>query len=72
MFPLPGPISINPEKTRAALAFARLIPALKHAFIAGAEVPLRHRHALEDARGTLLLMPAWQGASMSGVKIVTV
>lgn len=69
---LHGPISINAEKTRAALAFARLIPALRRAFIAGADVPLRHRHTLQEAGGSLLLMPAWQGAQTTGVKIVTV
>src|SRR5580692_7602033 len=65
-----APLLIDPARTRASLAFERLIPALKDAFIAGAEAPLRHRHALEE--GSLLLMPAWQGRSVLGVKIVTV
>ncbi|MCW3475308.1 ornithine cyclodeaminase family protein, partial [Rhodovastum sp. RN2-1] len=67
-----GPITIDQAHTRASLTFDRLIPALRDAFIAGAEVPLRHRHILEEAHGTLLLMPAWQGRRAMGVKIVTV
>ncbi len=66
----PGPIVIDLPRTRASLAFPRLIAALRAAFVAGAEVPLRHRHAPPD--GTLLLMPAWRGAAAMGVKIVTV
>ncbi len=65
-----GPIVIDTARTRASLTFARLIPALREAFIAGAETPLRHRHALPD--GTLLLMPAWQDSAALGVKIVSV
>jgi ornithine cyclodeaminase len=65
-----GPIVIDTARTRASLAFERLIPALRDAFIAGAETPLRHRHMLLD--GALLLMPAWQDASALGVKIVSV
>ena len=53
----------------AALPFDRLIPALREAFAAGAEVPVRHLHALPGA--TLLLMPAWR-ADWLGVKVVTV
>jgi ornithine cyclodeaminase len=67
-----GPIVIDLPRARASLAFPRLIEALRAAFIAGAEVPLRHRHILPDANGTLLLMPAWQGRTAMGVKIVTV
>jgi len=65
-----GPIVIDLARTRASLAFPALVTALREAFIAGAEVPLRHRHALPD--GTLLLMPAWRGTAAMGVKIVTV
>ena len=67
-----GPIVIDQDRTRAALAFPRLIGALREAFVAGAEVPLRHRHAVAGGDGTLLLMPAWQGKSAMGVKLVTV
>jgi len=67
-----GPIVIDHAATRAALPFPRLIQALREAFIAGAEVPLRHRHAVAGGDGTLLLMPSWQGRAAMGVKLVTV
>ena len=67
-----GPIVIDQDRTRAALAFPRLIGALREAFVAGAEVPLRHRHAVAGGDGTLLLMPSWQGRAAMGVKLVTV
>ncbi len=41
-----SPIVIDQARTRAALGFPRLIAALREAFVAGAEVPLRHRHAV--------------------------
>lgn len=72
MNPHSGPLTIDLQQARASLTFARLIPALRAAFVAGAEVPLRHRHGIADANGTLLLMPAWRGGSAMGVKIVTV
>jgi len=56
--------------TEAALPFDRLIPALRAAFAANAEAPLRHHHAL-PGEATLLLMPAWDAAWV-GVKLVTV
>jgi ornithine cyclodeaminase len=62
---------IDAAATRAALPMDKLIDALHGAFIAGAETPLRHRHALPEG-SSLLLMPAWQGTSALGVKIVTV
>ncbi len=70
-----GPIVIDLPRTRASLPFDRLVPALRAAFVAGADAPLRHAHLLEQpgsATATLLLMPAWQGQSALGVKIVTV
>jgi ornithine cyclodeaminase/alanine dehydrogenase-like protein (mu-crystallin family) len=67
-----APIVVDLERTRASLAFPRLVAALRDAFVAGAEVPLRHRHILEAGNGTLLLMPAWRGKLAAGVKIVTV
>jgi ornithine cyclodeaminase/alanine dehydrogenase-like protein (mu-crystallin family) len=69
------PMLIDLPRTRASLSFNRLIPELRTAFIAGAEVPLRHRHVLEApgaAPATLLLMPAWKQGAFVGVKIVTV
>ena len=67
-----GPIVIDQATTRAALPFPALIAALRAAFVAGAEVPLRHRHTVGGGDGTLLLMPAWQGRTAMGVKLVTV
>lgn len=69
---MPGPEMIDQPTTAARLPFPALIEALRAAFVTGAEVPLRHRHALAEANGTLLLMPAWQGANSFGVKIVSV
>ena len=67
-----GPITVDQAATRAALPFPRLIQALREAFIAGAEVPLRHRHEVAQGEGTLLLMPSWQGTSAMGIKLVSV
>lgn len=65
---------IDAAQTRDALPFDRLIPALRAAFAADAQVPLRHHHHIDAANGcegTLLLMPAWQGDSL-GVKIANI
>lgn len=63
-------------RTRSPLP--ELVRALQRAFAAGAEVPLRHTHALPGG-ATLLLMPAWHGGGPGhatgarlGVKTVTV
>ena len=66
---------LDAARTRASLPFDRLIPALRHAFIAGATAPLRHRHDLPQPDGTtaaLLLMPAWRADNLLGVKLVSV
>lgn len=67
-----GPAFIDAVRLRAALPFGPLIDALRDAFIAGAEVPLRHRHAVGQDRQSLLLMPAWRPGVALGVKIVSV
>lgn len=64
----------------AILDFPSLIAALGEAFAADIETPLRHHHAIARPPGsdaTLLLMPAWTGASVAGgghigVKVVSV
>ncbi len=68
-----SPIMIDAATLRQHLPFPALIAALRAAFAAGAEAPLRHRHALGDA-DTLLLMPAWSNGAdgTMGVKIVSV
>jgi ornithine cyclodeaminase len=58
------------DEVHAALPWPALAVALEAAFVAGAEVPLRHAHAL-SAQDTLLLMPAWN-AQVVLVKLVTV
>lgn len=66
---------LDAGQTAAALPFERLIPALRDAFVAGAEVPLRHRHDIAQPDGTtaaLLLMPAWRAGGFLGVKVVSV
>jgi ornithine cyclodeaminase len=71
----PAPIVIDLARARASLAYERLVPALRAAFVAGAEAPQRHVHNLAApgaATATLLVMPAWRGRSVLGVKIVTV
>jgi len=66
---------VDAEATRAALPFARLIPALRERFAAGCEVPRRHVHEIADgAGGTVasLIMPAWVAGGTYVVKIVNV
>ena len=58
------------DEVHAALPWPRLADALAQAFAAGAEVPVRHAHALGGG-DTLLLMPAWTSHSL-GTKIITV
>ena len=69
-----SPIVIDAAQTRASLPFDRLIGALREAFTAGADVPLRHHHFMPQPDGstaTILIMPAWQRAFI-GIKIVTI
>ena len=61
---------LDAAATRAALPFARLIPALRDLFAEGCEVPPRHVHQLPGV--TSLLMPAWQPGGFYGVKVVNV
>lgn len=66
---------LSAEETRKALPFDALLTALEEGFKAGAEVPLRHHHAMRE--DMLLLMPAWQNSGdkpegWGGVKIVNV
>lgn len=58
------------DEVHRALPWERLASAIEQAFVAGAEVPLRHAHAL-SASDTLLLMPAWN-ARLIVTKLVTV
>jgi len=61
--------------TREPLDFARLVPALRAAFAAEAQVPPRHVHAIETAgadKGTVLIMPAWSDAGFLGIKTINI
>jgi ornithine cyclodeaminase/alanine dehydrogenase-like protein (mu-crystallin family) len=61
--------------TREPLAFERLVPALRAAFAADAQVPPRHVHSIETAggdKGTVLIMPAWSDAGFLGIKTINV
>lgn len=53
-----------------ALPWPELVQALQESFVQGAQVPLRHAHAL-SASDTLLLMPAWDERLII-TKLVTV
>lgn len=61
--------------TRAPLGFERLVPALRAAFAAEAQVPPRHVHSIETAgadKGTVLIMPAWSDAGFLGIKTINI
>jgi ornithine cyclodeaminase len=58
------------DEVHAALPWVPLAQALAAAFVAGAQMPLRHVHALSD-QDRLLLMPAWD-ARIVLLKLVTV
>ncbi len=60
----------NADAVHAALPWQLLVDHLAQAFAHGAQVPLRHAHALGGS-DALLLMPAWSDDAM-GVKLVTV
>ncbi|MEO6626771.1 MAG: ornithine cyclodeaminase family protein [Burkholderiaceae bacterium] len=67
---------IDGASTRAALPFGALIAALRQMFVQGCEVPLRHTHVVKapdgSARGTVLIMPAWQTGRYLGIKTVNI
>ena len=62
---------IPAEEVHAALAYPALVDALRAAFAAGAEVPVRSNYAVTPAGDRLLLMPAWRAGKDLGVKLVT-
>ncbi len=63
---------ISGADVHAALDYASLIAALRAAFAAGAEAPVRASHSVTAEDDRLLLMPAWRRGAEIGVKIVTV
>lgn len=62
---------IDARAVHAALDWHPLIDALRAAFCAGGNVPLRASYPVTAQGDRLLLMPAWDASSL-GVKIVTV
>jgi alanine dehydrogenase len=63
------------EEVDRALDYPSLIEALRAAFRAGSEVPVRHHHEVPRPGAdpaTLLLMPAWQPGTALGTKLVTI
>ena len=46
-------LTLDAAATRARLPFAALIPALRAAFTAGCELPLRHTHTIANPHGLL-------------------
>ncbi len=62
---------ISAAEVHAALEWPALIDALRAGFRAGATAPLRASHPVTPAGDRLLVMPAWDAASL-GVKIVSV
>ncbi len=66
---------IDTATTRMALAFERLVPALRQMFAQGCVVPPRHVHSLPASEGaglTVLIMPAWLTGRYLGIKTVTI
>lgn len=63
---------VDTARTRHHLRFEALIPALQQMFVAGCEVPLRHRHDIGGQGGSILLMPAWQAGGFLGIKTVSI
>lgn len=63
--------TIDAAEIAELLPFDHLVPALRRAFIDGAEVPNRHHHSI-GAAGTLLLMPCWITGGYLGVKLAAV
>lgn len=61
---------ITAEEVHAALPWVPLADHLALAFATGAEVPVRHAHAMGN-NDALLLMPAWSPDAL-GMKLVTV
>ena len=63
---------ISTAEVHAALPYPALVEALKAAFAAGADAPLRSSFPVTPEGDRLLLMPAWRAGRDLGVKLVTV
>ncbi len=63
---------ITAEQVHAVLDYPALVEALRAAFLAGAEAPVRSSFPVTPEGDRLLLMPAWRTGQDIGVKLVTV
>jgi ornithine cyclodeaminase/alanine dehydrogenase-like protein (mu-crystallin family) len=63
---------ITAAEVNTALTYPALIEALREAFAAGAEAPVRSSFSVTSEGDRLLLMPAWRPGIDVGVKLVTV
>ena len=63
---------ISAAEVHAALPYPALVAALRAAFAAGAQAPVRSSFPVTPEGDRLLLMPAWRAGLDLGVKIVTV
>jgi ornithine cyclodeaminase/alanine dehydrogenase-like protein (mu-crystallin family) len=63
---------ITAEEVHSALKYPDLVEALRSAFLAGAESPVRSSFSVTPEGDRLLLMPAWRAGLDLGVKLVTV
>lgn len=62
---------IPAAEVHAALSWPVLVEALRKAFVAGAEAPVRSSFPVNAEGDRLLLMPAWRAGKEMGVKLVT-
>jgi ornithine cyclodeaminase len=65
---------LSSREVAGALPYSALVERLREAFIAGAVVPKRQLHFIEQPSGpdaVLALMPAWQPGEALGVKLFT-
>jgi ornithine cyclodeaminase len=66
---------LDPNQTKAALPFDKLVAAIDKGFKSACTSPLRHHHFMENegaASDVLLLMPAWMDEGWGGLKFVNV
>ncbi len=71
----PAPAVWSADQIHQQLDDARLIEALRAAFVEGGSAPVRQHLTWPrpgEADATLLLMPAWRTGDVAGVKLVTI
>jgi ornithine cyclodeaminase/alanine dehydrogenase-like protein (mu-crystallin family) len=67
-------LMLDELQTRDALGWPALVEAIASMFRSGCVMPIRHHHQMEvpgESDATLLLMPAWQPGTYSGVKVLS-